>query len=337
MKLFVLLFLLFSLAAAHEESRYTFTSEEELEKNYQSLISAFFYKHKLHFFYSHDKLKIAYKIFQVKDAKAEIVILSGRTEGMVKYQEFIYDLNENGYNVYILDHRGQGYSQRLLADSQVGHVNDFLNYVVDVKYFVDKVVPRGKKRILFAHSMGGAIASLYLENYQKDFDAAILSSPMHQPSLLGEKFSGLACTLLENTQQETTGYIVGTGPYAKQLKSFEKNIFTHSKRRYQIMLDAYEREDRTKIGGPSLNWLSQACLWSKISIDMAEKIETSILLLQAENDKVVSASAQRVFCEKLGRKCHLEIVKGAYHEIYIEKDAIRTKSLTKMLDFIIKT
>ena len=36
----------------------------------------------------------------------------------------------------------------------------------------------GKKMVLYAHSMGGAIGALVLEQYPELFDCAVLTSPM---------------------------------------------------------------------------------------------------------------------------------------------------------------
>lgn len=52
-------------------------------------------------------------------------------------------------------------------------------YVTDFARFVETVVsPREEHRIVFAHSMGGAIAILALERYPQLFEAAVLSAPM---------------------------------------------------------------------------------------------------------------------------------------------------------------
>ena len=42
-----------------------------------------------------------------------------------------------------------------------------------------------KPHLLFAHSMGGAVAALYLEKYHDVFSAAVFSSPMIAPNLRG--------------------------------------------------------------------------------------------------------------------------------------------------------
>ena len=89
------------------------------------------------------------------------------------------------YSVYILDHRGQGFSGRMVEDTQIGHVEKFNDYVTDLNTFVldvAKPANAGQNLFLVAHSMGGCIGSLYIETYTDDIDATILCSPMHQPS-----------------------------------------------------------------------------------------------------------------------------------------------------------
>jgi len=333
----LLLTTLFSFQSFNNiNKKYKFTSEKDLHKVYIPLISAHFYKQKCQYFYTKDNLKIAYKIFLVKNAKATIVISSGRTEGMIKYQELIYDLNQNGYNIYILDHRGQGYSSRMLKDTQIGHVNNFFDYVEDMNYFVNKLVKKDKKLILLGHSMGGAIASLYVETYPTDFNALVLSSPMHQPELLSKSMTNIVCSLVEKRKTNIDKYILGKNNYEKSELSFEKNILTHSKERYELADMAYQKEPETKIGGPSVNWVAQACLWSQASVDMAHKIKIPVLLLQAGEDKVVNDQPQKEFCKNSKGLCKGYKIDGAYHELFIEKDSIREKALTAVLDFISK-
>ncbi|QOP44981.1 alpha/beta fold hydrolase [Sulfurimonas paralvinellae] len=318
------------------DKHYKFTTQKELQKKYKTVISPYFQSHKLHFFSTPENIKIAYKIFKVKHAKAVIVISSGRSEGMVKYQELIYDLNRNGYSVYILDHRGQGYSQRLLPDTKIGYVESFFHYVDDLKFFVENYVPKDKKRVLLGHSMGGTIASLYAEVYPHDFSALILYSPMHQPNLILPVMSTLLCDLMEKKKRNLSNYIVGTASYDITKQNFDENDLTHSKIRYEIMQQAYRDEPQTKIGGPSVKWVQEACKWSKIAVENASLIQIPTLLLQGEKDQVVNADAQEEFCKNAHSHCHGYTIKGAYHELYIEKDGMRQKALSAILDFISK-
>jgi len=315
---------------------YSITSEQQLKKNYFPTISPYYYAEKIRFFSSYDNLQIAYKIFEIKNPKANIVISSGRTEGMLKYQEFIYDLNNNGYSVYILDHRGQGNSQRLLKDSQIGHVNKFDDYVKDLHQFVSRYLPKDKKKILIGHSMGGAIASLYAEEYPVEFNGLVLSSPMHQPDLIGRSLTTLICNLVENRKRDIDRYIIGESSYDSSFVSFEKNILTHSKVRYEITKIAFEIEPETKIGGPSVRWVAEACAGGERSVTNAHNIKIPTLLLQAQNDKVVNKEPQDIFCSQIGSLCTEYQIDGAYHELFVEKDSIREKVVTAILDFVSK-
>lgn len=315
---------------------YKFTSEKELKNLYFTKISPYFYKQKIHYFSSFNNLKIAYRIFEVKKAKANIVISSGRTEGMLKYQELIYDLNNNGYSVLILDHRGQGNSQRVHKDTQLGHVFKFGNYVKDLKFFVDKYLPQDKKRILMGHSMGGAIASLYAQTYPNDFDALVLSSPMHQPEIISPLITTTVCRFIESRTRDIDKYIIGEKPYDEQEHIFENNKLTHSKIRYEITKIAFDIEPEAKIGGPSIRWLSEACRASAKSVDEAYKISIPVLLLQAGEDIIVNKKPQNEFYENVGKLCKAYKINGAYHELFIESDHMRDETLTAILDFISK-
>lgn len=313
---------------------YKVTSSQELKRNYFSKISTHFYAQELKYFNSFDGLKIAYRIFKVKNAKANILISSGRTEGMLKYQEFIYDLNRNGYSVYILDHRGQGNSERLLKDPQIGHVNKFEDYVKDMHLFVQKFVPKQTKRVLVGHSMGGAIASLYVEEYTHDFSMLILSSPMHQPDLISSAITNLACNVFENRKHDIDRYAIGEKSYGESLEPFEENLLTHSKIRYEITDIAFDIEPKTKIGGPSVRWVKEACLGSAKSVQNASKIEISVLLLQAGDDQIVNAEPQEDFCRNAAEHCKAYTLEGAYHELFVEKDSIRNSVMTALFSFI---
>lgn len=60
-----------------------------------------------------------------------VLICPGRIESYVKYAEVAYDLFHCGFDVMIIDHRGQGRSGRLLSDTHRGHVVNFSDYVDD--------------------------------------------------------------------------------------------------------------------------------------------------------------------------------------------------------------
>ena len=272
-----------------------------------------------------------------------IVIANGRTESFVKYPELAYDLARQGYSIYILDHRGQGLSGRMLPDKQIGHVEHFADYVQDFNTFVRGVVAKqGHKRLLLlAHSMGGAIASLYLEGYPSDFERAALSSPMHEPATPVLLPTALACGEAKEMLGRITGslndYAVTKGPYAENETFQSDNAYTQSEKRHRRAWKAYEDNPGAKLGGPSKNWAVEACDGAAKARKSAGRITVPVLLVSAGADTVVTATGQKEFCDTLNAarpgQCTLVRIDGGKHELFIERDDFRVPALTTILRF----
>ena len=124
------------------------------------------------------------KLYWIKLSKPShtkaILLVNGRIECAAKYQELFYDLYQQGYDIYCYDHRGQGLSARLIEDPQMGYVEEFADYVRDLDSIVQHFnFSPYQQRYLLAHSMGGNIATRYLQTYHAPFDAASLTAPMY--------------------------------------------------------------------------------------------------------------------------------------------------------------
>lgn len=140
------------------------------------------------------KYLIRYSKFGCGKGKlGSLVMAPGRTESSLKYIETAYDFIQKGYSpVYIIDHRGQGFSPRVLENKQKGFVTDFNFYIDDFEDFmnnhvlVDEDVDK-KKLFLFSNSMGGAISTLYLERVAEKtpFKGTILYGSMVKINLDG--------------------------------------------------------------------------------------------------------------------------------------------------------
>lgn len=79
-----------------------------------------------------DKVPVRFVRFCAANNDRLVVICPGRIESYVKYAELAYDLFHSGFDVMIIDHRGQGRSGRLLSDTHRGHVVRFSDYVDDL-------------------------------------------------------------------------------------------------------------------------------------------------------------------------------------------------------------
>lgn len=287
-------------------------------------------------FCAHDGVNIAYAMVLHPNNQRAIVISNGRVESYIKYQELIFDLYQQGFSVYALDHRGQGLSDRLTHNPHQGYVNKFTDYTADLSQFIDQIVLKQQHNELFmiAHSMGCTIANDYLHKNPQTFTAAVFSAPMFGIKLPFPKkvVSWLANKLDVSHLEEgkvRTKFVLGGTHY--QSISFKRNQLTHSQYRYQQYRDMFNKTTKVQLGSPTNHWLLEAMAAAEKSINYAKYSKTPILILQAEKDNIVSNKAQN---QALSVNCHKVVIEGASHEVFIETDTMRNLALSYTIDFI---
>ncbi|MFT4925612.1 MAG: lysophospholipase [Phenylobacterium sp.] len=313
------------------------SSEHQLTEHYAQIILPFWQQSVIESqFTSTDNVTISYAYTLCPQAKATIVISPGRSEGYLKYQELIYDLVQQGYSVFIIDHRGQGLSDKLIDHPQKGYVADFQHYVDDLKHFYHEVVnaKTSDQRFLLGHSMGCTIATLYLQQYPDDFAAATMSAPMYGFNP-GKVPAAVAIPLIrllvwwKKRSNNSTDYFLDQGDY--HWLPFEQNQLTHSEIRYRQFRQQNEDIPALKLGGITFHWLATSLnaidqLYANLS-----QLKTPLLLLQAGEETIVSLAAQDKFCRLNG--CEKLELADARHEILFEVDTIRHKAIGAMLAF----
>lgn len=319
---------------------YALTTENELLNGADSSIASFFNTGSRGNFPGVGEVRIEFIAFRQPGevSKGGIVVLTGRAEGFLKYKETAFDLFRNGFSVYLHDYRGQGLSQRLTpSNAGVGHVETFGHYVEDLKRFIQTVVePDSHPNLFFlAHSLGGAITTLYLMDQGSMVDAAVLLSPLIAPRLTGW-FNSPACWAIKSMDLHGNGYAWSSGPYDDSI-SFATNHHTHSKTRHDRILELNAAHPMQKHGGPSVSWLTAACQAAhRFKVEILS-IETPMLILNSELDQVASSEAAVAFCRRLNSyengDCDGYTVSGAFHELLFEKDEIRLPVLNTVLDF----
>lgn len=318
-----------------EDNKYNLTTIQQLQdKTYSEKIESFYNTGKEGTFVGKAEVKIYYKIFEQKNTEKVILISSGRTEAAVKYKELIFDLYNNGYSIYINDHRGQGLSGRMIDNRDMGYIDTFQFYIDDLKFFHDTYLkPKEyKKTYLLCHSMGGAIGMTYLEQNPNDFNAAAFSSPM-----MGFKPPG--CTIVKVMDGDKPKYALGEAAYKDNLTTFKGNILTGSEVRYYRMVDAFSKEPTAKLGGATYHWAHKSCQQFDYIFNNIDKIKTPFILFSAKNEKIVDPHAHQKFVEaaqKLGKDCIGYTIENAQHELLIEKDEQRIETINETLGFYAK-
>jgi len=287
-----------------------------------------------------ENVKIRYVRFTSALHDKVILLCPGRIESYVKYPELAYDLFQCGYDIIIIDHRGQGRSGRLLQDSHRGHVEAFDHYVDDLEtLYLKEVAGRHyQHRYALAHSMGGAILALMLARKPGAFDAVVLASPMFGIFLPMPVW--MANRILEWAEKRPAlrdGYAMGTGKW--RARPFGINELTHSRERYRRNLRFYADDPGLRVGGPTYHWVREGMQAGQSIISRAKEISTPLLLLQAGEDKVVDNQAQNLFCQAMiaaGQPCEggkPQVIAGARHEILFEKDSMRAEALEAIVAF----
>lgn len=289
-----------------------------------------------------DNIRINYASFSHNSNNKRIIIVPGRSEGYLKYKELSFDLFNHGYDLHIIDHRGQGISERMAADPHKGYVKQFDDYSEDLNQFISLVsLNSDKKTFLLAHSMGGAISSRYFQQYDHNISAAVLASPMIAVSSGGIPLwlaKGVINTgnTLNDWFSKSPWYFLGQGPYSPT--PFEKNQLTHSEIRYQIFSDLYQQTSELQLGGVTFHWLAQALKANSDIFAHIDKFTVPTLVLQSGADTIVDNQAQDDFCQALhqvnNQSCpggKVVRIEGAYHELFFEQDKMRNLAIEQVL------
>jgi lysophospholipase len=277
-------------------------------------------------------MSLFYRYKLMPKAKRNLILVPGRTEAALKYAELIYDLKDSGFNIFIMDHQGQGKSDRILADSSKSHVKVFQHYVQDFAQFMNEVViPNSKgENFIIAHSMGAAITTHYMNQNPKIIAKAVLLAPMYEIDT--QKYSEIIALIYSKLLILTNkgdDYAPGKGPYSAEEDVFETNPYTHSRSRFEVDKNISIQWPKLALGGPTANWVNQAILATR-SIDKLT-VETPILMFQAGSDPIVKLPRQNSFCKS--HKCTMKVYPTAHHEIIMESDGIRDSAMLEIKSF----
>jgi lysophospholipase len=260
--------------------------------------------------------------------KGTVCIFPGRAEFIEKYFETVRDLRARGFAVAALDWRGQGLSDRALADARKGHVDDFSQYDSDLASFMQQVVLPDCPPPVFAigHSMGASVLIRAAFQGHRWFDRIMLSAPMI--ALPGMRGSGGARATVQfmRALRLKTSYVPGGDSSILALRPFPGNVLTSDPVRYARNAAVLEAEPTLGLGSPTIGWLDAAyrAMRSFVEPGYAAKIRQPILIVAVGRDEVVSTAAVEDFATRLRAGSHL-IVAGSRHEIMMEQDRFRAQ------------
>ena len=266
-------------------------------------------------------------------ARGSLLFAGGRGDFIEKYLEAQDHWHRRGWNVTAFDWRGQGASQ---GDRPGGHLDSFETLIGDLAGLIEtwKTGTPGP-HVVVAHSMGGHVLLRTLADRHPAIDAAVLVAPMlminsgPMPPFAAQWLASTAAML--GWAGRPAWQQPSPAPPAGSLR--QANL-TSSRDRYSDELWWWEKHPRFNLGAPSWGWL-KAAFASCAALGPAKLagVQTPVLLIGAERDRLVSAAAIRRAAAQLPNGELLMFGDGA-HELLREADPVRLKALAAIDSFL---
>lgn len=278
---------------------------------------------------------------QTGQARGTILFQGGRGDIIEKYLESFAHWHDCGWRVTSFDWRGQGGSGRLGPDPRVGHALDFAPWIEDLaeRFATLKEATPGP-HVLAGHSMGGHLVLRALIEKRVEPDAVFLVAPML--GLRSAPFSpGVAAkisrfmTRIGKPERAAWKYNERPSPPGASRQAF----LTHDTDRYSDEIWWKSEKPELELGPPSWQWLATAyrSTLDSFAPGCLENVTLPILLLSADNDKLVDPRATREAARRLPGAQLVRFGAESAHEILRESDPVRLRALAEIDAFLDRT
>lgn len=273
-----------------------------------------------------------------KDAEKNIILLHGFTEFSPKYRETISYFLKLNYNVFIYDQRGHGLSHREAEDLTLVHVNSFKSYVKDLECVIEKLVKVSGKNLpihLFSHSMGGAVALLYMINKSENIEKAVLSSPMISPKTRDvPRFFVMLMVACHGLFLGWKRPFVFAGKFDPDVQI--KDTLDTSLSRFNATMEIRKSKKEYQSAAATNKWM-----WDALAVQdkimrkkRLKKIKSKVLIISAENETVVKNEFHPKVA-KIIENASIITVPCAKHNIFFSSGKTLEDYYSLVFDFLI--
>jgi lysophospholipase len=273
----------------------------------------------------------------VPEARGTVVVVGGRGDFIERYFETMRDLMALGYSVAAFDLRGQGGSERPLANRYRNHVRRFSEYDEDLRAFMHQVVlPECPgPYLVIGHSTGGSVVirALLRRNW---FARAVVIAP-----LLGLNYGKwplpIVHVLVFLANWTGFGWLFLPGQRQTPLgrNDFEGNPLSADHGRWGRNAGILEKTPELGTGAPTFAWLRAAMKSTRAMKRMGPKtrLQTPLLVVAAGLDRVVDNEQIRRFARRVPG-VSLVTIAESQHEVLNEGDAIRQQFFAAFRTFV---
>lgn len=159
----------------------------------------------------------------VESPKANVIIVTGMEEYAERYDEFANFLNEHGYDVFCIDHYGQGLNVSNVDELGIVPPSFFSKSVKNIDQLVSKCRPSCLPTYIFAHSMGSFMLQDYIQRFTQHVNKVVICGTNGPSNKLTYSFGYFLAKLLvrkKNRDQKAKLFShLAFGAFNKKIKN----------------------------------------------------------------------------------------------------------------------
>ncbi len=263
-------------------------------------------------------------------SRGSLLFANGRGDFIEKYVEPLVHWHRRGWNVTSFDWRSQGRSRGNIRN---GHLENFDPLVADGAAFLDGwIASTPAPHVAIGHSMGGHLLLRVIAEHRPNLARAVLVAPM-----IGINSGPLPPAMAQAIAQGFCLFGWGRMPVWKERdpngRSQRAKFLTTCPDRYSDELWWFQQDPAFELGAPSWGWLSAAYRSiAEVTPERLRDVQTPLLLIGTERDRLVSAAAIR-WAAGLLPNAELFMYPDAAHELLRESDPVRLDALARIDSF----
>jgi len=284
-----------------------------------------------------DHASIRYGFAKATNPRATVVFVTGYTGDAEEFFESIRDLLVHGYDVWEMDWRGNGGSQRYLPNHDKVHLLGTSHDANDLYQFTTKIVRKeeGKPLYLISHSYGGLVSLEFMHEHPQVFDKVVLSSPgvtfPKVPYWWANKLAGGMCALGFGKD-----YALDQDDYPHlEPKLLNPLWHTHDEERLLLPDAIFQTHPDLRIGGVTWGFIYEftgACI-KLTTPKYLKEIKTPVLVCSGKADWISDPNGHARVAKLLGNAQFFSIPDGR-HELMRESDNLRNAWFNRVYMFL---
>jgi lysophospholipase len=270
-----------------------------------------------------------------------ILLLNGRADFLEKWAGVIADLAALNLSVAAFDWRGQGGSDRAVANG-AGHVASFETWLDDldrITRWATAILPGEAPLFALGHSMGAHLLLRWLARLTvQPFARIVLTAPFAGFAMPSPAVTLLAALArLARNAGKGSEYAWGQRPYGPdRMSPARMAILSADPARFEDEGRWVAANPSLAVGGVTWGWLAAADESLKALARADLSALPPALLLLAARERLVSNEAAEALARRLP-SCETHVIADAGHEILREADGPRREALSLVAAFLAKS